>query len=400
MNFDQKTDRSGTNALKFEFRTKVFGTEDVLPLWVADMDFKVPEAVSQAVGNRANHPVYGYTTRGEGFNKAITNWLEKRHRWSVHPNWIEHTPGVVPALVLAIQAFTKAGEKVIIQPPVYPPFFDVVKDHDRMVVENPLKNTTNGYQMDFEHLEKVAAGPEVKMLLFCHPHNPVGRVWSRAELQRLGDICLRHRVLIVSDEIHSDLTLNSHIHIPLASLSEELAAITITCMAPSKTFNIAGLSTAFIVAPNRELMFGMKKQIHAFHLFMGNLFGAVALEAAYNHGGPWLDGLKVYIAENVELVLSFLQREMPEVKAHRPEATYLMWLDFSAWGLSSSELRKFMIEKARLGLNDGPTFGTGGDGFQRLNVASPRRVIEEALERLRVARKELPAEELRSGGTR
>ncbi len=386
MNFDKKTDRDGTNAFKLEFRTTAFGTEDVLPLWVADMDFKVPEAVSQAVVKRATHPVYGYTTRGDSFNKAITNWLEKRHRWNVHSSWIEHTPGVVPALALAVLAFTKTGEKVIIQPPVYPPFFDVVKEHDRIVVENPLKNTTNGYQMDFEHLEKVAADPEVKMLLFCHPHNPVGRVWSKAELEKLGKICLRNHVLIVSDEIHADLTLNNHIHLPLASLSEELAAITITCMAPSKTFNIAGLSTAYIVAPNRELMVEMKKQIHAFHLFMGNLFGAVALEAAYNHGGPWLDKLKEYIAENVELVLSFLQREMPEVKAHRPEATYLMWLDFSAWGMSAPELKKFMIEKARLGLNDGPSFGTGGEGFQRLNVASPREVIEEALGRLRDAR--------------
>jgi cystathionine beta-lyase len=389
MDFDKKIDRAGTEALKLEFRKNVFGSEEVLPLWVADMDFAVPEAVSQAICERAKHPIYGYTSRGDTFFSAIAGWLKRQHNWETEPGWIEYTPGVVPTLVLAVQAFTKPGDKVVIQPPVYPPFFNVIKDHEREVVENPLVNTPEGYQMDFDHLEQVVADPAVKLMLFCHPHNPVGRVWERAELERLGEICLRHKVLVVSDEIHADLTLNGYVHLPMASLSRELAANTITCMAPSKTFNIAGLNTSYIVVPNRELMVSMKEQIQAFHLFTGNMFGAVALEAAYKYGGSWLEQLKVYIQGNIDLVLSFLAKEMPEVKAHRPQATYLMWLDFSAWKMAPSALKKFIIEEARLGLNDGPAFGTRGEGFQRLNVASSREVIMKALTQLLAARNTL-----------
>lgn len=386
MNFDKKIERSGTNALKLEMRERLFGTNDVLPLWVADMDFPAPEPVIDAIQKRAAHPLYGYTSRDEAFYNAIVEWLRKHHDWETEAEWIEYMPGVVPTLILAIQAFSDEGDKVVIQPPVYPPFFDVIKDHGRVIEENPLVNTPDGYQIDFKHLEKVISASDVKMLILCHPHNPVGRVWSNEELKMVGDICLKNNVLIVSDEIHADLTLFGHKHVPLATISPELAQNTITCMAPSKTFNIAGLNTSYIVAPDEKILKAMRRKLHAYHLHTGNMFGAEALKAAYEHGKPWLEELLAYIEGNIEYVLDFIKTNMPEVIVHRPQATYLMWLDFSAWGMPPVKLRKFIVEKAGLGLNYGPTFGSQGEGFQRLNVASTRATIEQAMKQLLQAR--------------
>ncbi|MFW6202684.1 MAG: MalY/PatB family protein [Marinilabilia sp.] len=389
MNFDRIIDRSGSNALKLELRKKLFGREDVLPLWVADMDFPAPLEVSKAIQERATHPLYGYTARDEAFYDAIVRWLKERHQWEVEREWLEYMPGVVPALILAIQAHTQPGDKVVIQPPVYPPFFDVVKDHDRIIEENPLVNTPDGYRIDFEHLDQVTSDSNVKMLLFCHPHNPVGRVWTKDELQQLSEICLRNNVMVVSDEIHADLTLFGHKHTPLATLGGEIAENTITLMAPSKTFNIAGLNTAYMVAPNREIWQTMHKKLYAYHLHTGNMFGAEALKAAYHHGHQWLDELLTYIEGNTRYVIDFIRENMPEVKVQRPEATYLIWLDFSAWNMSTIQLKRFIVDEAGLGLNNGPSFGKQGMGFQRLNVASPRQVIEEAMKRLLNARNQL-----------
>ncbi|MFW6352524.1 MAG: MalY/PatB family protein, partial [Bacteroidota bacterium] len=267
-----------------------------------------------------------------------------------------------------------------------PPFFEVVKDHDRVLEENPLINSPEGYKIDFEHLEKVASLKDVKMLILCHPHNPVGRVWTKEELKKVGDICLKNNVLILSDEIHADLTLFGHKHIPLATINPELAQNTITCMAPSKTFNIAGLNTSYIVADNKELLRTMRKKLFAYHLHTGNMFGAEALKAAYTHGTPWLKNLKKYLEDNIEYVKSFIDANMPEIKVRRPEATYLMWLDFSEWNMSPIKLKKFLVEKAGLGLNFGPSFGKQGEGFQRLNVASSRKILKQAMEQLLEAR--------------
>jgi cystathionine beta-lyase len=389
MNFDKITDRSGTNALKLEFRERLFRTNDVIPLWVADMDFKAPHEVSAAIRKRAEHPLYGYTCRDEEFYQAIVDWLGKRHRWCVSRDWLEFMPGVVPSLIFAVQAFTNEGDKVIIQPPVYPPFFDVIKDHGRVIEENPLVNTETCYRMDFEHLEKITSSDDVKMLILCHPHNPVGRVWSREELTRLGEICLKNQVLIISDEIHADLIHGDQPHIPLASISQELAENSVTCMAPSKTFNIAGLNTSYIVAPNEKHRRAMQQKLQAYHMFTGNMFGAEALKTAYQYGEPWLEELLDYIRGNIEYVLDFVKNNMSEVCIHTPEATYLMWLDFSAWGMSDARLRKFIIEEAGLGLNYGPTFGTQGQNFHRLNVASPRSIIEKAMNQLLQARNKI-----------
>lgn len=389
MNFDKIVDRSGTNALKLEFRERLFGTEDVIPLWVADMDFKAPKEVVESIRERAAHPLYGYTSRDEDFFHSIVEWQKKRHLWHVSRDWVEFMPGVVPTLIMAIQAFTNEGDKVVIQPPVYPPFFDVVKDHGRVIEENPLLDTEKGYRMDFENLEKITASDDVKMLILCHPHNPVGRVWSREELTRLGTICQKNKVLIVSDEIHADLVHGDQPHLPLASISSELAENTITCMAPSKTFNIAGLNTSYIIVSNEKLRKEMQKKLQRLHLFTGNMFGAEALKAAYKHGETWLDALLEYLRGNIEYVMDFTEKNMPEVRIHKPEATYLMWLDFSAWGMSDAQLRKFVIEEAGLGLNYGPTFGSQGKNFQRLNVASSRKVIEKAMTQLLDARNQI-----------
>lgn len=384
--FDEIINRENTRALKLEYRERLFGSGDVVPLWVADMDFAAPPAVRAALSNRMEHPIFGYTNRPDAFFKSIMGWLKRRFDWEVDQSWIEFSPGVVPNLGLAVQAFTQPGEGVIIQPPVYPPFFGVVKDFSREVVENPLVETENGYEIDFEHFEKVCAVPENKLFLLCHPHNPVGRVWTPEELKRMGDICIRNHVTIISDEIHGDLVLFGHQHRPLATISPEIASITVTCMAPSKTFNLAGLSTSYMIASNPELLKAMRGLVLGYHLHMGNTFGALALEAAYNESEDWLEELKVYLEGNYNLVSEYLEKYLPEVKIPRLEATYLLWMDFRAWGMNQNELKSFMAQKAGLGLNDGNTFGREGRGFMRMNLASPRSVIAEAMQRIVDAR--------------
>lgn len=384
--FDQVIEREGTRAIKLDFRQKVFGSNDVIPLWVADMDFASPPAVQEALKNRVNHPIYGYTNRPQGFFEAITGWLRRRFSWEVDSSWVEFSPGVVPNLGLAVQALTNAGDGVVVQPPVYPPFFGVIKDFGRQVVENPLIAGPDGYKMDLDHLEKVTADPRTKLLLLCHPHNPVGRVWTDSELLQMGKICLKNNVIIVSDEIHCDLSLFGNVHHPLATLSPELAEITLTCMAPSKTFNLAGFSTSYMITKNPKILSSVKSLIYAYHLHMGNTFGPVALEAAYNHSEPWLEELKSYIEGNVMLVLDFFKEHMPEVKARKPEGTYLLWMDFTEWNMNGPELKNFIIHKAGLGLNDGPSFGVQGAGFQRMNLASPRSIIQQAMIQLLEAR--------------
>jgi cystathionine beta-lyase len=386
--FDEIINREDTRALKLEYRERLFGSGDVVPLWVADMDFAAPPAVRAALSKRMEHPVFGYTNRPDAFFKSIMGWLKRRFDWEVDQAWIEFSPGVVPNLGLAVQAFTQPGEGVIIQPPVYPPFFGVVKDFNREVVENPLVETEDGYVMDFEHFEKVCAVPENKLFLLCHPHNPVGRVWTPEELKRMGDICVRNNVIIISDEIHADLVLFGHRHRPLATISPEIAEITVTCMAPSKTFNLAGLSTSYMIASNPELLKAMRGQVLGYHLHMGNTFGALALEAAYNESEAWLEELKVYLEGNYNLVSESLEKHLPEVKIPRLEATYLLWMDFRAWGMNQHELKSFMAQKAGLGLNDGNTFGREGRGFMRMNLASPRSVIADAMQRIVDARQQ------------
>lgn len=378
-NFDEVIDRSGTNAYKLDLREKIFGDATVLPLWVADMDFRVPTEVMNAITNRVNHPIFGYSVRNESFEKSVVGWLNRWHNWSVEPSSLIFAPGVVPSLVVSILAFSNPGDEVVIQTPVYPPFYSVVNDNDRVLVENKLVNNSGCYSIDFEALELQLSSAKCKLFILCNPHNPVGRVWTKEELLRIGMLCLKHNVTIVSDDIHADLTLFGHKHTPIASLSSDLAQITITCIAPSKTFNIAGLSSSIIHSDNPQMVNELKKKINGLQIHMGNLFGNIALEAAYNHGDVWLSQLITYLEGNINYVIDFLKLHFPEIRVFKPEATYLLWIDFSAWNLSQSELKKFLINKANIGLNDGLSFGEGGRGFMRMNIASPRVIIEKAM---------------------
>ncbi len=386
-NFDEVIDRSGTNAYKLDLREKIFGDSDVLPLWVADMDFRVPNEVLNAITTRVNHPIFGYSIRNQSFEKSVVGWLNRWHNWRVEPSSIIFAPGVVPSLVVSILAFSEPGDEVVIQTPVYPPFYSVVNDNNRVLVENKLVNSNGYYSIDFDALERQLASSKCKLFILCNPHNPVGRVWTKEELLRIGMLCLKHNVIIVSDDIHADLTLFGHKHTPIASLSSDLAQITISCFAPSKTFNIAGLSSSIIQSNNAHLVNELRKKINGLQIHMGNLFGNIALEAAYNHGEVWLSQLITYLEGNINYVIDFLNLHFPELKVFKPEATYLLWINFSAWNLSQSDLKKFLITKAKIGLNDGLSFGEDGRGFMRMNIASPRSILEKAMTQLLEAKR-------------
>ncbi len=382
-NFDEIIDRTHTNCIKYDGRQKFFGNANVMPLWVADMDFKTPDFIVDAVRQRAEHPVYGYTFRPESYSNAIVSWLKRRHDWSVKPEWISFSPGVVAGLTLAIKAFSDEGDGVIVQTPVYNPFFDAVKGTNRRMVENPLKLVDGRYTFDLEDLRgKIDA--RTRLLLLCNPQNPGGMVWTPDELLGLADICLQNKILIISDEIHSDLIYPGNKHTPMASLSEAIAANTVTCMAPSKTFNMAGLTTSFLVIPNKRHLVRYERELHVPHLHMGNLFGTVALEAAYNNGADWVDQLMIYLRDSFNELQKFVAQKMPKVKVMKPEGTYLIWLDFSAYGLNDDELNQRLIEYG-VGLNRGIQFGKQGSGYMRLNMGCPRSVLMEALERIEKA---------------
>jgi len=381
-NFDEIIDRNGTDAYKLELREKTFGKSDVIPLWVADMDFAAPPAVVEAIQKRASHPVFGYTVRTRKFNDAIVNWLKTRHNWEIRSSWIEFSPGVVTGLALTVLAYTKPGDGIIIQPPVYPPFFSVVKDNSRRMVFNTLTNENGRYEIDFKELEELASDPQNKMMILSSPHNPVGRLWTKDELMRIADICIKNDVLIISDEIHSDLALYDNVHIPIASLDNGIANNCITFMAPSKTFNIAGFSTSYMVCSNRELMIKYKRTLNRLHLYTGNLFGGVILESAYSEGAGWLDSLKTYLEGNTDLVYDFIKERLPFIEMVKPEATYLLWLDFRKTGFDQKKLVSFLVNDANVGMNDGLMFGEAGRGFMRMNIGSPRSVIQKALENI------------------
>ncbi len=383
-NFDEIIDRRSSDSIKWATGL-VFGSDEATPMWVADMDFRVPEPVVEALVQRANHGIFGYVTRPASFYQAISGWWSRRHGWAIEKPWIVTTTRVVPGLGLAILAFTNPGDKVIVQPPVYPPFLEIVTNNGRQLAFNPLKTDGHRYRMDFDDLERLAGDSRARMLILCSPHNPVGRVWTREELLQLGEICLRHHVLIVSDEIHCDLVFPGHSHLPIASLSPELARSTITLTAPTKTFNIAGLDAAYAIIPDPTLRDRFCNQVNALHLSGSNTFGAIGLETAYNQGEEWLDQLLQYLECNLDTLEQFFTERIPRIKAYRPEGTYLVWLDCASLGLQPAELKKFMVQQAKLGLNDGVPFGPGGPGFMRMNVACPRATLEQALAQLETA---------------
>ena len=379
--FDQIIERRLSGSRKWDSNRATFGSESLLPMWIADMDFMSPPAVVEAVRRRAEHGVFGYPARDEEYYASIIDWVNQRQNWLIRREWICHTPGVVPAISAAVLTFTEPGDSVVIQPPVYPPFFSCIKNNGRRVVENPLRLIDGRYEMDFEDLA-VKLTPDVKLMVLCSPHNPVGRVWTEAELKQLAEMCAKRGIVIVSDEIHGDLIFPGYCQVPLATVSPEAASITVTCIAPSKTFNIAGLYESAIIISEPNLRNRFNATLQAIDIGGGNVFGIAALQAAYRHGAEWLDELRPYLADNAKYLSDGLAELVQPVKMIEPESTFLAWLDFRELGLEAAELRNFLIYEAKIGLNDGITFGKQGEGFARLNFGCPRVLLSEALVRL------------------
>lgn len=382
-NFDEIINRENTASVKFDLRKEIFENEDVIPMWVADMDFKTPDFIIRAIKERLNHEIFGYSIRPKSYYTSIINWLKRRHEWEIQEEWISFSPGIVPAINMAVMAFTKPGDKIIVQPPVYFPFFSAINNNNRELVENPLKLKNERYHFDFHDLEKKLE--DAKMLILSNPHNPGGSVWSKDELKKLGELCVKHQVLIMSDEIHADLVFKENKFTPLASISNAIANYTVTFIAPSKTFNMAALATSSVICSNMELKEKYDKVLDTIHIGMGNVFGTVASEAAYTYGDEWLDQLITYLTENLDLAQEYFKEKIPQIKMMRPEGTYLVWLNCSGLDLKGKDIKNFMIEDAGLGFNDGRMFGTGGDGFMRMNIACPKQRLLDALIRIEKA---------------
>jgi cystathionine beta-lyase len=392
--FDREIPREGTNSVKWEFvpsehdpfqlkhTDQFIGEDRMLPMWVADMDFRCPEPVVNALVERAQHGIYGYTAPTADFYQSVVNWMDRRHGWAIKPEWICLTPGVVPALNMLVRTFTSAGDKVLIQPPVYGPFFMAIENNGAELVTNPLIYENQRYRMDLEDLERKVQDPRVKMAILCSPHNPVGRVWTRDELMAFGQICVDNDVLVLSDEIHGDLIYAGHSFTPFADLTPEFAQHSVICTAPSKTFNMAGLQTSCIIIPNDETRSRFKKTLLSNGLFGTNTFGVVALQAAYDEGEAWLERVHAYIEGNFQYLESYLAGHLPQINVVRPEGTYLVWLDCRGLGLNTKALSKWVMEDARIYLEDGIIFGKEGAGFERMNIACPRTVLAEALDRI------------------
>lgn len=395
--FDQEISRKGTNSIKWEYiqseeaafklnkTEEFFGDDRMLPMWIADMDFRAPQPVIDALVERARHGIYGYSEKGSAYFEAVIGWMRKRHAWKIKRNWILPTPGVVPALALLVQTFVKPGDRVIIQPPVYYPFYLVSEFNGAEIVRNPLLFEDGRYEMDFDDLEAKARDPRVKMLILCSPHNPVGRVWTEQELTRLGEICLANKVRVVSDEIHGDLVYAGTAFTPFARINRDFAQHSITCTAPSKTFNLAGLSTSNIIIANADWRAKFQRTLLNCALLDASIFGSLALEAAYNHGDEWLDQLLVYLKGNLDYLEDYIAANIPQLRVVHPEGTYLVWLDCRELGLDRAARKRLMLEKARVYLEQGTIFGEEGEGFERMNIACPRSVLKEALERIRAA---------------
>ena len=380
--FDELIDRKDTHSLKWDRCRAVFGRDDIIPMWVADCDFRAPPAVVEALVRRAEHGVFGYAPHAESYLTAFCAWEKARHGWEISPEWVVFSPGVVLALHACVRAFTAPGQAVVIQPPVYPPFLQVPRSQGREPVFNQLVLSAGGYGIDFDDLEarlKLRDG----LLILCSPHNPVGRVWTRAELERVAELVIKYDRIVVVDEIHGDMALSGSRHTPLASLSPEMAARTITCTAPSKTFNVPGLQISNIIIPDPGLRGKFVTAAERMGVELPNCFAALAAEAAYRHGAEWLDELLRYVEGNLALLRGFLGAELPQIGLHAPEATYLAWLDFRKVGLEDGALRAALVERAGVGLAGGRDFGPGGSGFQRMNLGCPRVRLEEALDRIK-----------------
>ena len=383
-NFDEPAKREGTNCIKYDLREETFGVKDVIPMWVADMDFNTPDFIVDSLQNRLNHEIYGYSLRPSEYYLSIVDWLKVRHNWSIEKEWISYCPGIVPALNFCTLAYTRPGDNIIVQPPVCFPFFSAVESHGRKLVYNRLSESDGKWTMDYNSLISSIDG-NTKMIIISNPHNPIGRVWTPDELNILADICLKNNILLLSDEIHCDLILPGFTHTPIASLSEKIAEITVTCIAPSKTFNLAGLSTSSVIISNPVLRKSFNRIVENLHVGNGNIFGTTASIAAYSHGHKWLDALLDYIDHNIEFVEDYCRKMIPEIVPVAPEATYMIWLDCRKFGMTGKELQNFFVTRAGVGMNEGSTFGPGGEGFMRMNVAATYQTVKKAMEQIEKA---------------
>lgn len=376
LDFDTVIDRKGTRSLKYDFAVRRGKPKDVLPLWVADMDFQTSSYITDALEDMVKHGVFGYSESEEHYFEAVQNWMERHYNWHVKESWMTKTPGIVFALAMAVKAYTQENDAVLIQPPVYYPFKEVVEDNHRRLVNNTLVLGGDGtYTIDYEDFEKKIIEENVKLFILCNPHNPVGRVWTREELERLGEICLKHGVFVVSDEIHADFVFERK-HTVFSEVKEAYRDISMICTSPSKTFNIAGLQ----ISPEKATAF--RRQVAAAGYSQVGLPGLVACEAAYRHGDEWLEGVLAYIKANAEFTRAYLQEHLPRVKMTKLEGTYLVWLDFRNYGLTDKELDEKILNQAGLWLDSGAVFGKCGEGFQRINIACPRKTLHQALDRL------------------
>ena len=385
--FDRLTDRRGTDCLKYDFAAERGYPAEVLPFWVADMDFPAPEPVVKALEQRARHGIFGYTDIKEDYREILARWFQRRHGWQIEGEWLSITPGVVFGICTAIRAFTQPGEGVLICPPVYYPFAASIKANGRKLVESPLVEKDSRYEIDFQDFERKIVEGGVKLFVLCSPHNPVGRVWSRQELEQVAAICQKHQVLVVADEIHQDFVRPGHKHTVFASLGAEVADFTITCTSPSKTFNLAGLQISHIFISNESLRRRFRHELEAVGYGEPNAMAEVAAKAAYGEGEPWLTELLAYLEENLRRTRAFLAENLPQVKLIEPEGTYLLWLDCRGTGLSPEEQEEAIVQRGRIWLDEGRIFGAGGEGFQRINMACPWAILEEGLKRLAFALK-------------
>ena len=383
--FDKLVDRTGSNDVKHEELQTIWGRTDLLPLWVADMDFETPAFITDALKKRLEHSLFGYTKEPDDLWPSVIDWVRDHHQWELKPEWLTYIPGIVRGIGMVVNVFLKEDEKVIVQPPVYHPFFLTPEGNHRGVVRNPLKKLENGYyEMDFENLEKVA-DEKCKLLILSNPHNPAGLCWSKETLQRLAHFCYTHKILVVSDEIHCDMALWDNKHIPFATVSKEAEQNSITFSAPSKTFNIAGIVSSWAIVPNDEIREKFYSWLEANEMNAPHLFSPIATIAALREGEDWRREMLHYVEKNIDFVIDYCKEFIPAIKPLRPQASFLVWLDCRALGLSHDQLQDLFVDKAHLALNDGEMFGQGGEGYMRLNVAEPQSVLKQALEQLREA---------------
>jgi len=383
-NFDEAYNREYSNCVKYDLREETFGVKNIIPMWVADMDFKTPDFIVTALQNRLHHEIYGYSFRPLEYFRSIIDWFRDKHSWHIEKDWICFSPGIVPALNFCTLAYSDPGDNIIVQPPVYFPIFSAVVAHNRNLIYNRLIESNGKWKMDFDSLMRSIDG-KTKMIVISNPHNPVGRVWTYEELNQLAELCIKKNILLLADEIHCDLVLPGFKYTPIAKLSDKVADRTITCIAPSKTFNLAGFSTSSVIIPNPELRKLFTRIVDNLHIGNGNIFGTVASIAAYTYGHEWLSELLEYIDHNVDFVIEYCRKMIPEIIPVQPEATYMIWLDCRKFGMDGKELQNFFVTSAGIGMNEGSTFGPGGEGFMRMNLATTHQNVIKAMEQIEKA---------------